>query len=56
MDGETIEDSSFIIDRLNKDFPQSNIDKDLTDQQLAVTIACQRLIEDSLNWYDLIYY
>lgn len=55
INGESIEDSSFIIDRLNKDLPQTNLDKDLTDQQLAVTIACQRLIEDSLNWYELIF-
>jgi hypothetical protein len=49
IDGEKIEDSSFIIDRLNKDLPLTNIDKDLTDPERALTIACQRLLEDSLN-------
>ncbi len=51
INGETVEDSSFIIARLNKDLPQTDIDKDLSDQQRALTIAYQRLIEDSLNKY-----
>lgn len=53
INGEKVEDSSFIIDRLVKDMPQTDIDKDLTDQQRSLTIAFQRLIEDSLNLYDI---
>ena len=49
-----MEDSSFIIDKINKDLPLNDIDKDLSDQQRALTIAYQRLIEDSLNLYGIL--
>jgi len=43
--GETLADSTLIIDRLNKDF-NVNLDLDLSKEEKSISLAFQRLIEE----------
>ncbi len=46
-DGSELADSSFIVDYLNKTY---QLDKNLSEQQQAVGLAIQRMLEDHLYW------
>ncbi len=48
-DGQKISDSRFIIEHL-KDKYGDPLDKDLTDEQRAIMLAMQRLLEEHLYW------
>lgn len=49
LNGEAIEDTSFIIDHLNKVF-HVDLDKNLCDDDKAKSHALKRMLEENTRW------